>query len=77
MKLPTIGGKFSWKDIFTSGCGQESRFVIPYRLPEGKLGAQMAKHHDKELGPTLVACAVDDDMGRWPRFKSVIEEDSF
>lgn len=61
------------RDYFTTGCRRESRFLIPYELPKGRLGQKMAKR-----GAGLVtACAVDDDMGKWPRFKSAVQEDSF
>lgn len=42
--------------FYTSGCGNAARFVVPYK---GMGGQDL----------TLIACAVDDWMDRWPRFK--------
>ena len=39
------------------GCGESALFMIPYAGITGT----------KDNGPVKV-CAVDDDMGRWPRF---------
>ncbi len=39
------------------GCGESALFLVPYEGIEGT----------SEHGPIRV-CAVDDDMGRWPRF---------
>lgn len=39
------------------GCGNSSLFAVPYKTEKG----------GPDNGPITV-CAVDDDMGRWPRF---------
>lgn len=41
------------------GCGNSALFVVPYVESEDKNG---------EVITHVKACAVDDDMGRWPRF---------
>lgn len=73
LPLPKTGGGKGWKELFTTGCGQESLFEIPYSLPGGRLGKKMRDRG----GGLVVACAVDDDMGKWPRFANTIQEDSF
>lgn len=45
------------RPVLLPGCGESALFHVPY---EGIKGA-------KDNGPVQV-CAVDDDMGRWPRF---------
>lgn len=65
--------KERWQEVFTCGCERETRFLLPYAVPRGKLGKKML-----ERGAGLVeVCAVDDDMGKWPRFQNVIQEDSY
>lgn len=72
MKLPDAEGESRWQDAFTTGCHQEARFLVPYALPGGKLGEVM-----EQRGAGIVeVCAVDDDMGKWPRFVNAIQEDS-
>ena len=44
----------------TTQCRQAARFVIPYELEDGSQS-------------TLVACAFDDGMQRWPRFQGGAE----
>jgi len=73
MKATDADGEERWQDAFTAGCGQETRFLVPYALPQGKLGKAM----EKRGAGVVEACAVDDDMGKWPRFANVIQEDSF
>lgn len=43
------------KPAILPGCGNDLLFAVPY---EGRAGA----------AGSVVACAVDDDMGKWPRF---------
>lgn len=43
------------KPVLMPGCGESALFSIPY------------DSKGKDNGPVQV-CAVDDDMGRWPRF---------
>lgn len=73
MKLPDAKGEQRWQDAFTTGCQQEAQFLVPYDLPDTRLGKAMEKR-----GAGIVqVCAVDDDMGKWPRFANAIQEDSF
>lgn len=65
----TPDGKF--KDFATTGCGQETRFLVAYLKPD-KQAAGNAKIQG-ETG-TLSVCANDDLMGRWPRFANAIKE---
>lgn len=73
LRVPRPGGGKRWKDFGTAGCGQEALFEVPYELPKGDLGAKM----EKRGGGSLRVCAVDDDLGKWPRFSDNMEEDSF
>lgn len=49
------------------GCGHQSLFEIPYELenpgPAGELGI-------------IRVCAVEDDVGKWPRFQKEPEDGS-
>lgn len=48
------------RSVVLAGCGNQSLFVVPYDALDIK---------GKEAGPhPVLVCAVDDDMGRWPRF---------
>lgn len=48
------------------GCGNTSLFAVPYDA--------LAKD-GTEVGPQPVtACAVDDNMGAWPRFVGVMDQ---
>ena len=50
------------KPVTIAGCGNQSIFVVPY---EGIV------RKDGEVEPgvyPLAVCAVDDDLGAWPRF---------
>lgn len=71
IKLPDSEGNFRTHDKYTTGCGQESKFIIPYRMPALK------QDDDHEAIGLTVCCAVCDDMGRWPRFAHTIKEDSY
>jgi hypothetical protein len=74
LKIPDgPGDEPRWEDFYTAGCNKEARFVIPYPLPKGKAGRQM----ESRGAGFLTACAVDDDMGKWPRFASAMQEDSY
>ena len=46
---------------FSCGCGNALRFVIEYNGENGRAAL-------------VTACASCDDMGRWPRYKHVIDE---
>lgn len=74
LRLPSPEtGEYEWTDLYTSGCMREARFALPYNVPQSKQGAKM-----KERAAGIVTvCAVDDDMGKWPRFQHAIKEDSF
>lgn len=58
-----------WKEILTTGCHQEAQFLIPYALPGGKLGEAM----EKRGGGLVQVCAIDDNVGMWPRFQKAKE----
>jgi len=64
LKRPNSKGESRYQEFFTSGCGKEARFLVPYQKPKG--------------GSTglAVVCAQDDNMGMWPKFRAAIEEDS-
>ena len=58
--LPREGsdGKKRNRTYFTTGCNADARFLVPY---------------DGENGPrSAVVCAVDDEMGKWPRFQNEV-----
>lgn len=65
LKIEGNDGVTRSKDFLTSGCGNESRFLIPYRKPDRELAGNAT-----ELGAegTAVACAHDDMIYLWPRF---------
>ena len=66
-------GGMKWTNLYTTGCGREARFAIPYKLPAGARGDRMKERG----GGVVLACAVDDDIGKWPRFSGAIQEDSY
>jgi hypothetical protein len=53
-------GKHS-KQVTIGGCGNSAFFKVPYLSLDGTSMATSAV-------PPVEVCAVDDDMGRWPRF---------
>lgn len=66
LKQPNGRGELKWKEVFTTGCRKDARFVLPYEP-----AARTAKERQAMLergGGFATACAVDDDMGKWPRF---------
>lgn len=77
----------TWKRDHTTGCGLPARFGITYDPTEPVYfesrdddGEKVIIDHpgEKVEGAAYAAvCAVDDSMGRWPRFQHVIEEDSY
>lgn len=69
LEQPTAAGEMRPKDIFTTGCGDESRFVIPYDVPAGREGKRQRKHG----AGFVTACAYDDRMDLWPRFLNAAE----
>lgn len=73
LKQPNKQGDLKWTNLFTTGCGREARFAVPYNVPAGKRGDTMKERG----GGIVIACAVDDDIGKWPRFSQAIEEDSY
>lgn len=81
-----------WKRDHTAGCGMPARFGITYDPSEpvhietaaydeqgNKLYDVVIDHPGEQIEGAAYAavCAVDDDMGRWPRFEHVIEEGSY
>jgi hypothetical protein len=66
------GERMKYKEFRTHGCGLDTVFILPYQKPGGK---------DTRGGNipggtgTVAVCAVGDDIGRWPRFRGVIQED--
>jgi hypothetical protein len=63
-KYAFVGDKA--KPVVIAGCGNLSLFEVPY-AKEPKAGAAAQG--------VVTVCAVDDDMGRWPRFQHVIGYD--
>lgn len=61
LEVPTHKGRRK-EQFFTTGCLNESRFLVPYQAPEG----------DEALAAQgmAVVCAVDDAVGLWPRFQN-------
>lgn len=55
-----------WKEHFTSGCGKESKFRV--FTSEASAGVD-----DFGSAAPAVVCAVDDNMGMWPRFKQALQ----
>lgn len=53
------------KPITLSGCGNTTLFLVPY--------AGLDKNGKALPARTVEVCAVDDDMGRWPRFSNPTE----
>jgi hypothetical protein len=48
------------KPVTLAGCGNSALFEIPYEALDKR---------GKDMGAQpITVCAVDDDMGRWPRF---------
>lgn len=56
IKYPASRGR-AHKRVRSSHCGNHSKFSVPYIGEGGKAGH-------------VIACAVDDDMGAWPRFQA-------
>jgi hypothetical protein len=54
-----FSGKES-KPVTIAGCGNTSIFKVPYNALDIK-GKEVGLH-------PVVVCAVDDDIGKWPRF---------
>lgn len=73
LRIPDADSELRFRDFFTTGCGQDTRFVLPYKLPKGKLGEKM----ESRGGGLVTVCAVDDEVGKWPRYAHLIEEDSY
>lgn len=90
IKQPSSDGMV-WKRFQTTNCGFHARFGVTYD-PTAPVRLETAAYDDKGKhlydvliehpgekvdGATYAAvCAVDDNLGRWPRFQHVIEEDS-
>lgn len=55
------------KPITLAGCGNQSLFRVPYEAYGIRLDEEGSELVEAGLHPVVV-CAVDDDMGRWPRF---------
>jgi hypothetical protein len=81
-------GRPIWKRYKTAHCNQVARFDVPYDPTEAvviedeETGAMVV--NDAPAKPESVpppkharVCAVDDAMGRWPRFKDVVSEKSY
>ena len=66
MQQPDAKGDMRWREVFATGCGKDKRFAVPYEPAATSAKERQAM---KERGAGFVyACAVDDDMGKWPRF---------
>lgn len=74
LKQPDTKGEMRYKDFHTAGCRKEALFIVPYQKPEYK--GEDDTMIEGGIG-TGVFCAVDDSMGRWPRFQNAVKEDSF
>jgi len=62
LEQPDASGKLKLRKLSTTGCGNDCRMGVPYQPPEGTTGAAF-----------VAACAVDDNMGDWPRFRHAIK----
>lgn len=85
LKIPDYKDEPKWKRLHTTGCGKSARFAVAYDptqpivldLPvydaKGQETGEVVKiRHEGERfdGPARAAvCAVDDDLGRWPRYR--------
>lgn len=74
IKLPDSSGKRRTRRAFTSGCGQDKLFVIPYD-PASRSDEERKKMLARGAGFATV-CAADDDLGKWPRFAHVMANDA-
>lgn len=73
LKMEGPDGVRRAKDFLTTGCGHESRFLIPYSKPDEALGGNAVaalggNAVSKGSEGTAVVCAHDDRMDLWPRF---------
>lgn len=63
-----VTGEKKHKQFFTHSCGQDMRVAINYRKPRDPVGEQSG---------IIGLCAACDDLGKWPRFQTAIQEDSY
>lgn len=62
LKTEKDGRVLKTESVMTTGCHNETIFMIPYEKHSG--GTE-----------TVIACAVDDDIARWPRFQNKLQEE--
>lgn len=72
IRLPDGSGKKRTRRAFTSGCGKDMRMVIPYD-PVAKTDEERKGMLKRGAGFVTV-CAVDDDLGKWPKFAHVMAQ---
>ena len=73
LQQPTTDGKDELKycEVTTTGCGQETRFVLPYEPVKSQ---RFPAEAQRRRGAGFVTvCAKDDRMGDWPRFAGAID----
>ena len=73
LKQPSTDGKEEpkFREFTTTGCGQETRFVLPYEPVKSK---RFPAEAQRRRGAGFVTvCAKDDRMGDWPRFAGAID----
>lgn len=67
LKMQGPDGVERSKDFLTTGCGNESRFLVPYTKPDKALAGNATA---KGAEGTVVVCANDDRMDLWSRFQA-------
>ncbi len=73
LKQPSTDGKDKpkYREFTTTGCGQETRFVLPYDPVASKRFPAVAQR--RRGAGFVTVCAKDDHLGSWPRFASAID----
>lgn len=72
IKLPDASGRMRSRRSFTASCGKDAMFAVPYE-PVARSPEEKKSMLERGAGFATV-CAVDDDLGRWPRYAHVITQ---
>jgi len=65
LKIKEADGVARSRDFLTTGCGSESRFIVPYTKQDQTVGDNLIRGAEG----TAVLCANDDRMDLMPRFQ--------